>query len=106
MTRIPFVTDQDRIQGNYLLAKTGVVRRLRGQIFETTERGVKLLHEHQISRAVLDRGDVRAMHYTASERSTVRSSRGRRLCPAAARLAGWGVGHVHDARGCRSFDAG
>ena len=53
MTRISFPTDQDRIQGNYLLATTGVVRRLRGPIFEITERGVKLLDEHQIAYTVL-----------------------------------------------------
>ena len=29
-------TDHDGIQGNYLLATHDVVRRLRGQIFETT----------------------------------------------------------------------
>ena len=53
MIRIRFSTDNDRIQGNYLLATTGVVRRLRGQIFETTEVGVKLLDEHQIAYTVL-----------------------------------------------------
>ena len=53
MIRISFPTDKDRIQGNYLLATTGVVRRLRGQIFEITERGIKLLDEHQIPYTVL-----------------------------------------------------
>ena len=37
MIRIRFPTDQDRVQGNYLLATKSVVRRLRGQIFEVSE---------------------------------------------------------------------
>ena len=53
MIRISFPSDEDRVQGNYLLATSGVVRRLRGRIFETTERGVKLLDEHRISYTVL-----------------------------------------------------
>ena len=53
MIRISFSTDHDRIQGIYLLATNGVVRRLRGQIFETTEHGVKLLDEHHIAYTVL-----------------------------------------------------
>jgi hypothetical protein len=53
MIRIAFPTDGDRIQGNYLLATNGGVRRLRGQIFETTEHGVKLLDEHRIAYTVL-----------------------------------------------------
>jgi hypothetical protein len=53
MIRISFPTDQDRIQGNYLLATHAVVRRLRGQIFEITEREVKLLDAHQIPYTVL-----------------------------------------------------
>jgi len=53
MIRIRFHTDEDRIQGNYLLATNGGVRRLRGQIFEVTERGIKLLDEHQIPYTVL-----------------------------------------------------
>jgi hypothetical protein len=53
MIRIRFRTDQDRIQGNYLLATNGVVRRLRGQIFEISEREVKILDEHQIAYSVL-----------------------------------------------------
>jgi hypothetical protein len=53
MIRISFPTDQDRIRGNYLLATHAVVRRLRGQIFEITEREVKLLDDHQIPYTVL-----------------------------------------------------
>ncbi len=48
MIRIQFSTDQDRIQGNYLLATQSVVRRLRGQIFEIVERDRKLLDEHHL----------------------------------------------------------
>jgi hypothetical protein len=48
MVRIQFCTDQERVRGNYLLATHGVVRRLRGQIFELAERDLKLLDEHQL----------------------------------------------------------
>ena len=48
MIRIRFNTDQDRIQGNYLLATRSLVRRLRGQIFEIRECDLAILHEHQI----------------------------------------------------------
>ncbi len=48
MIRIRFCTDQERVKGNYLLATHGVVRRLRGQIFEIAERDLKLLNEHQL----------------------------------------------------------
>lgn len=48
MVRIKFATDQDRIQGNYLLATHSIVRRLRGQVFEIAEHDLKLLDEHEI----------------------------------------------------------
>ena len=48
MIRIQFATERDRVRGNYLLATNTVVRRLRGQIFEITERDLKLLDEHQL----------------------------------------------------------
>ena len=48
MIRIRFPTDHDRIQGNYLLATKSVVRRLRGQIFEVSQDGLKLLADHHI----------------------------------------------------------
>jgi hypothetical protein len=53
MVRIKFVTDKDRVKGNYLLATKTVVRRLKGQIFEITERDVKLLDENKILYRVL-----------------------------------------------------
>ncbi len=53
MTRIQFPTDQDRIQGNYLLATHGVVRRLRGQVFEVSDPQLKLLDAHRIPYAVV-----------------------------------------------------
>ena len=53
MIRIQFLTDRERIQGNYLLATKSVVRRLRGQIFEVSEAGLKLLDDHQIPYQVL-----------------------------------------------------
>jgi hypothetical protein len=53
MIRIQFTTDQDRVRGNYLLATSSVVRRLRGQVFEVAERDLRLLDEHQIHYAVL-----------------------------------------------------
>ncbi len=53
MIRIRFATDRDRIQGNYLLATSGTVRRLRGQIFEITKRAQELLDEHQIPYTIL-----------------------------------------------------
>jgi len=48
MIRIRFPSDDDRIRGNYLLATKGVVRRLRGQLFEVSESALKLLNDHQI----------------------------------------------------------
>jgi hypothetical protein len=53
MIRIQFSTERDRVQGNYLLATNTVVRRLRGQIFEITERDLKLLDEHQLHYALV-----------------------------------------------------
>lgn len=48
MIRIRFTTDQDRIQGNYLLATRGVVQRLRGQVFVISEVDRRLLDEQQL----------------------------------------------------------
>jgi hypothetical protein len=48
MTRIQFATDQDRVNGNYLLATNSVVRRLRGQVFEIADQDLKLLDDQQI----------------------------------------------------------
>ena len=53
MVRIKFDTDQDRVQGNYLLATHSIVRRLRGQVFEIAERDLRLLDEHEIHYTVL-----------------------------------------------------
>jgi hypothetical protein len=53
MIRIQFPTDRDRVQGNYLLATRSVVRRLRGQIFEVSEIGLRLLDDHHIPYQVL-----------------------------------------------------
>jgi len=49
MIRIRFQTDQDRVQGNYLLATKSRVLRLRGQVFEVCEAALKLLDDHHIS---------------------------------------------------------
>jgi hypothetical protein len=48
MVRIRFLTDQDRVQGNYLLATKSIVRRLRGQVFEISDDALKLLDDHHI----------------------------------------------------------
>ena len=53
MIRIRFQTDQDRVQGNYLLATQSVVRCLRGQIFEVSEAALQLLDDHHISYQTL-----------------------------------------------------
>jgi hypothetical protein len=53
MIRIRFPTDQDRVQGNYLLTTQSVVRRLRGQIFEVSEAGLKFLGDHHITYQTL-----------------------------------------------------
>lgn len=53
MVRIKFVTDDDRVKGNYLLATNTIVRRLKGQIFEVAESDLKLLDEHKIHYTVL-----------------------------------------------------
>ena len=53
MIRIRFTTDQDRIRGNYLLATTTGGKRLRGQIFEISERARQILDDQQIPYVVL-----------------------------------------------------
>ena len=53
MIRIRFPTDQDRVQGNYLLATQSVVRCLRGRVFEVSEAALKLLDDHHISYETL-----------------------------------------------------
>jgi hypothetical protein len=53
MIRIQFPTDADRVRGNYLLATQGVVRRLRGQLFEFTERELRLLEVQRIPYTVV-----------------------------------------------------
>jgi hypothetical protein len=53
MIRIQFPTDRERVQGNYLLATKSVVRRLRSQVFEVSEAGLKLLDDHQVPYQVL-----------------------------------------------------
>jgi len=53
MIRIKFVSDQDRIRGNYLLATSSITRRLRGQIFEVSDRDLKLLDDHRISYSII-----------------------------------------------------
>jgi hypothetical protein len=54
MVRIRFTNDEHRIRGNFLLATNGVVRRLRGHIFEIAERDRTLLDEHQLLYTVVD----------------------------------------------------
>jgi hypothetical protein len=51
--RIKFSTDQDRIQGNYVLMRNTVSRRLRGDIFEISDRDRKLLDDHQLHYTIL-----------------------------------------------------
>ena len=58
MIRIKFVTDKDRIKGNYLLATKTVVKRLKGQIFEIAERDLRLLDENKILYQVLPIPDL------------------------------------------------
>jgi len=53
MIRIQFPTDADRVRGNYLLATRAVVRWLRGQLFELTERELRLLVEQRIPYTVV-----------------------------------------------------
>jgi hypothetical protein len=53
MIRIQSCTDEDRVRGNYLLAIHGVVRRLRGQVFEIAERDRKILDDHQLHYTVV-----------------------------------------------------
>ena len=53
MIRVQFLADRERVEGTYLLATKSVVRRLRGQVFEVSEAGLKLLDEHHISHQVL-----------------------------------------------------
>ncbi len=48
MIRIQFASDEERIQGNFLLATHTVVRRLAGQVFEIAEKDLSILDEHQL----------------------------------------------------------
>lgn len=51
--RIKFLTEQERIKGNYVLIMNTVSRRLRGDIFEIDERDRKLLDDHQLHYEVV-----------------------------------------------------
>jgi hypothetical protein len=53
MIRIRFSSDQDRIKGNHLLTMNSIIRRLRGQVFQVSERDLRLLDDHQIAYAIL-----------------------------------------------------
>jgi len=53
MIRIKFATDQDRIDGNYVLMTNTVSRRTRGDIFEIDDEDRKLLDEHRLHYTVL-----------------------------------------------------
>lgn len=51
--RIKFLSEQERIKGNYVLITNTVSRRLRGDIFEIDERDRKLLDDHQLRYEVV-----------------------------------------------------
>jgi hypothetical protein len=53
MLRIKFVTEKDRIDGNYVLMTHTVSRRLRGDIFEIADTDRKILDEHELHYTVL-----------------------------------------------------
>jgi len=53
MIRIRFNSDHDRVQGNWVLLKNTVSRRLRDDVFEIAEEDRKLLDAHQLSYTVL-----------------------------------------------------
>ena len=55
MVTIKFNSDQDRVKGNYLLVTTSITRRLRGQIFEVSERDLKLLDDDNIAYSIIPR---------------------------------------------------
>ena len=51
--RIKFLSEEERIKGNYVLITNTVSRRLRGDIFEIDDRDRKLLDDHQLHNEVL-----------------------------------------------------
>jgi hypothetical protein len=51
--RIKFLTEQDRVRGNYVLLMNTLSRRLRGDIFEITDQDRKLLDDNQIPYTIL-----------------------------------------------------
>ena len=51
--RIKFLTEQDRVRGNWVLITNTVSRRLRGDIFEIADRDRKLLDDNQLHYAIL-----------------------------------------------------
>ena len=53
MLRIRFLTDEDRIRGNYVLAANTVSRRVRGGIFERAESDRKLLDDNQLHYTIV-----------------------------------------------------
>jgi hypothetical protein len=64
MIRIQFSSDQDRVEGNFLLATQSIVRRLRGQVFEVEERDLKLLDDHQIRYTVRETRQAPSPHWS------------------------------------------
>lgn len=64
MMRIQFATDQDRIQGFYLLATHTVVRSLPGRVFEIAEGDLKWLDEHGIHYTIIPVPDRRGTDQT------------------------------------------
>jgi len=53
MLRIRFVSEKDRIDGNFVLMTNTVSRRLRGDIFEIADADRKLLDEHELHYTVV-----------------------------------------------------
>jgi hypothetical protein len=53
MLRIRFNSDHDRVQGNWVLLKNTVSRRLRDDVFEIAEEDRKFLDAHQLNYTVL-----------------------------------------------------
>ena len=51
--RIKFLSEQDRITGNYVLITNTVSRRLRGDVFEIADRDRKILDDHKLHYEVL-----------------------------------------------------
>ena len=69
MVRIRFASEQDELNGYYLLATEARVRSLRGGLYEITQPCLALLDQHSIQYVVIPPAEV-----TSDEAEAIRNS--------------------------------